>query len=96
VDWPEILGGLLVGIAVAIVEHLRHRQTARKYAVVVEGVEIATRVLENGKKDKASADLVKMHIRSVAVKRKLETPLNIDVKKIQAMVERIAEAKAAD
>ena len=95
-DWQEILTAVLVSILPAVLEHMRHLKTRKKYDVVVEGVEIATQQLEHTKNDKASADLVKMHIRSVATKHKVEEKLNIDVKKIQAILKIIADIETKD
>ena len=100
-DIAELLGGFAAGFALAIFEWLRHRKTRAHKTVVIEGVEHATRELEKTenktpeaiKRDKCSADLVKIHIRSVAVKKKCEASLNIDVRKIQNVIEAIAEAR---
>lgn len=91
----EILGGFFAGASIVVLEYLRHRKTKAKMAAVVAGVEHATRELaDQGDKDKA--DLVKMHIRSIAVRDKIEKSLNIDVKKIQSVIEALAEAAVSD
>ena len=91
-DWQEIVGGILASLVPVVIEHMRHRTTVKKYLVVVEGVEIATQQLGSTKEGKASADLVKMHIRSVATKQSVEKKLHLDVKKVQATVQAAVEA----
>lgn len=88
----ELVGGFLVGASLTLVEYFRYWRPLRiRHLAVLEGFERGTRELECptnktpavAERDKASVALLKMHIRSVALKNQAEAGLNEDVKKIQ-------------